>query len=290
MGARGKLRLLLSAFVFLWTAAEDLEIAPKTPEPARYDNKPKAPGPFWVSLADSLGFEESRRVRRMMDEANSRMEWDLIPIQECCDAPGTNEVVPTKSAKTSSADSGANPHAFQFVHIPKCGGTAIKTMLNSCSHGIVYNLYPFHKPATGHRRSFAVIREPARRFESFLNYRLGEGEPRKDWNWEGVPAWGTVLDVAELLDTVPNETMRAFNPFLTQISYLHATTNILCSPSDVLPFLQRGNITCRADVQRENSATKHRGVLRVDQQERIRGVFWEDDQLWRQFCGSRAVW
>lgn len=286
MKVRATFRLWLCAAVLLWTAARDVETTPETP---RSDFKPKTPGPFWVSLADSLGFDESLRVRRMMDEANSRMEWDSIPIQECCSAPGTTGV-PRRSAETSSAESGANPHAFQFVHIPKCGGTAIKTMLNSCSHGIVYNLYPFHKPASGDRRSFAVIREPARRFESFLNYRLGEDEPRKDWEWDGVPAWGTVADVAELLDTVPNETMRAFSPFLTQISYLHTTTNILCSPSDVLPFLGRENITCRSDVQRENSARKHRGALRADQHERIRGVFWEDDQLWRQFCGSRDVW
>ena len=64
-----------------------------------------------------------------------------------------------------------------FIHTPKCGGSYAGLILRDL--GIKYK---------GHRRAkkndgitFTIIRDPVKRFESLINYRLGESRPRNDW-------------------------------------------------------------------------------------------------------------
>ena len=60
--------------------------------------------------------------------------------------------------------------SLTFIHTPKCGGTYVKEILKTLN---IRN--------NGHRQAtkndgitFTVIRDPVARFESLLNYRLGE--------------------------------------------------------------------------------------------------------------------
>ena len=65
-----------------------------------------------------------------------------------------------------------------FIHTPKCAGSYVSTIL---SHLKIKN--NAHKQATPNDKYiyFTVIRDPVERFESLLNYRLGEKKPRRDW-------------------------------------------------------------------------------------------------------------
>jgi hypothetical protein len=65
-----------------------------------------------------------------------------------------------------------------FIHTPKCAGTYVSAIL---SHLKIKN--DEHTPATPNNNViyFTVIRDPVERFESLLNYRLGEKIPRNDW-------------------------------------------------------------------------------------------------------------
>jgi hypothetical protein len=64
-----------------------------------------------------------------------------------------------------------------FIHTPKCGGAYVSKILNA-----------LNIPKKGHHQAikneginFTVIRDPIDRFQSLLNYRLGEPAPRHDW-------------------------------------------------------------------------------------------------------------
>jgi hypothetical protein len=64
-----------------------------------------------------------------------------------------------------------------FIHTPKCAGSYVSRILQD-----------FKIINKGHNNAiineginFTVIRDPVDRFESLLNYRLGEKHPRNDW-------------------------------------------------------------------------------------------------------------
>ena len=68
-------------------------------------------------------------------------------------------------------------HDLIFIHTPKCGGTYAQQILKDLKVTI-----KGHKQAIKNEGiNFTIIRDPVERFESLLNYRLGETKARRDW-------------------------------------------------------------------------------------------------------------
>ena len=65
-----------------------------------------------------------------------------------------------------------------FVHTPKCAGSYVVQILKDLK---ITDIHHTQAKRDGNAIYFTVIREPIKRFESLLNYRLGESCPRKDW-------------------------------------------------------------------------------------------------------------
>jgi hypothetical protein len=70
-----------------------------------------------------------------------------------------------------------NGKTLSFIHIPKCGGCFASQYMDLCNinnkgHNIADN---------ENEITFAIIRDPIKRFESLLNYRLGGEKQRLDF-------------------------------------------------------------------------------------------------------------
>ena len=106
-----------------------------------------------------------------------------------------------------------NKKELIFIHTPKCGGSYVATILshlqiksNDHNQAIPNDNYIY----------FTVIRDPVRRFESLLNFRLGEEKPRGDW-----PAHLSYVytdksvKLDEIISKMTDEEILGFSPYKT---------------------------------------------------------------------------
>jgi hypothetical protein len=69
-----------------------------------------------------------------------------------------------------------------FIHTPKCGGTYVSLILDSLNIRKKGNICKHIQASEHDGITFTVVRDPIKRFESLLNYRLCEDKPRgHDW-------------------------------------------------------------------------------------------------------------
>lgn len=87
-----------------------------------------------------------------------------------------------------------------FIHTPKCGGAYVSKILNDLN----ISKKGHHQAIKNEGINFTVIRDPIDRFQSLLNYRLGESAPRNDW--------------PKHLDYVYNDTNVTLNNLITKMT------------------------------------------------------------------------
>ena len=105
-----------------------------------------------------------------------------------------------------------NKH-LTFIHTPKCGGTFVRNILKKLNISI-----------KGHKRAhpkndgitFTVIRNPIERFESLINYRLGEKKPRKDWPKSLNYVWNdNSVNLNKIVGKMTDKQILGFKPYRT---------------------------------------------------------------------------
>lgn len=195
---------------------------------------------------------------------------------------------------------------------PKCATTSIISYLNNCTSGLVspnqmlclnatcegtvrtYNGDIIHRHVVPRhdQRIYAVIRHPVTRFISFVRYRLSGKHDRYDFVQAGL---SIDANVSQLIDSMPDQSMRAFSPFHTLATYLGgAATIILCSLDDFAMHVQQHyNFTrCPSVFTHEipHGVSYPRDSPREDQLIRISRVFHDDMRLWERSCKGRDIW
>ena len=168
-----------------------------------------------------------------------------------------------------------------FLHIPKTGGTSVQELCDQ--YRITYlGHHPEKARKKRKRMRFTVIREPGKRFESFLHYRLQGRRPRRDFRPRTLHS-NKNLQLDEIVGEMTNKTLTGFSPFSTQC--LYAKHVDICFQLHELPeaFHIMLGLTDLPKLPKHNSSKKTRKNLSGKSLRRIRKVYFKDVKLWEKW-------
>ena len=183
---------------------------------------------------------------------------------------------------------------LRFVHIPKTGGTSLKKWLLTNDVLDIQTL-GHNKAAKSQTLTFTILRDPVKRFESLMNYRLQAFKrPRRDWprhlkylNDDISVSLNHVVELmtdAEILD---------FKPFRT-MSFYADNIDIFITIEELVPFLnyfiRDGSVNSGYElVARKNVSEKQRGTFNQESIERISRLYADDVRLYNACIRDAAA-
>ena len=185
---------------------------------------------------------------------------------------------------------------IEFVHIPKTGGTFVKSVLKQTSinntsryGGTIKN----HTPKKNtHNINFSVIRHPVDRFESFLNFRLNEKHARSDWPNKVRNVYNKNNKNTTLNDIVARMTktdILSFSPFST-IKYYTQDIDIFITINNVEKFLRFFGYKVNVDsFKKQNVSPKTRGTLNAKTRRRIAQIYSEDMKIYNKLRKKNLI-
>lgn len=171
-------------------------------------------------------------------------------------------------------------HRLLFIHSPKCGGTYVKQILKDL--GI---------KTKGHRRAtiednktyitFTVIRDPVERFESLLNYRLGESKPRNDWpNRLKYLYHNKSYNLNDVVNRFNDKELLGFMPYGTLV-YWCKNVDIIITLDQLHDLLKCfGYDYDKSKYMKRNVSIKNRGSFNDKSKRIIKNVFSDDVRLY----------
>lgn len=167
-----------------------------------------------------------------------------------------------------------------FVHTPKCNGTYISSILEYLK---IENLG--HKQATCDKDGifFTVIRNPIERFESLLNYRLGEPNPRNDWPRHLRYVYKDKnITLNEIVTNMTDKEILGFSPYKT-LTYWTKNIDIIVTLDQFPEMLKYFGYTYDINLfNPKNVSNKIRGKLNKDNIDRIKRLYNDDIILYNK--------
>lgn len=167
-----------------------------------------------------------------------------------------------------------------FIHTPKCGGSYVNSILR-----YVRIKRNGHFQATKELQekyiTFTVIRDPVERFESFLNYRLGETTPRSDWpEYLDYVFMNKSITLNEIIKLIQKKDVEKLYPFKT-LEYWTEHIDIIIRMKELRPFLTYfGYRYNNRRFKRCNVSKKNRGGLNKESKEKLKKIFKRDIELY----------
>lgn len=178
-----------------------------------------------------------------------------------------------------------NKKELVFIHTPKCAGSYVSTILlhlkiknNGHEEAIPNDKYIY----------FTVIRNPIERFESLLNYRLNEKNPRNDlpkhlsyvYNDKNV-----TLD--EIISKMTDEEILGFSPYKT-INYWTKNVDIIITLDNLSKMLKYFGYEYDINsFDMVNVSKKIRGKLNQQNKDRIKEIFKDDVEIYNKVINSK---
>ena len=162
-----------------------------------------------------------------------------------------------------------------FVHIPKCAGTYVKGYCKEL--GIDYL---FHKKGNGKSNTFyfSVIRDPIKRFESFLNYRLWKGD-MQSFSPHLHPIFGdSSIDLNQIVEKLEEKDFQGFQPYKT-IDYWTDQCHLLITIDELFDFFHELGFTDLVEHSKENVSIKKRGTLNEESIQKIEEIYQKDIEI-----------
>lgn len=166
-----------------------------------------------------------------------------------------------------------------FIHTPKCGGTYVITILKKL--GIKNK---GHVQATKQDSiTFTVIREPVARFESLLNFRLGEKRPRHDWPRQLRGAYhNKSITLNQIVNKMRPLQIKRFYPYQSLV-YWSKNIHIFITIDKLQDFLRFFGYSYHPDeFKKQNVSKKVRGTLNDKSIKKLEKIFAKDIELYKK--------
>ena len=177
-----------------------------------------------------------------------------------------------------------NNKELVFIHTPKCGGSYVSNIL---SHLKIKN--NGHTQATLNNKYiyFTVIRNPVERFESLLNYRLDEKNPRNDWPKHlSYVYYDKNVNLDEIVSKMTDKDILGFSPYKT-IDYWTKNVNIIVTLNNLPKMLKYfGYEYDDNSFKSVNVSNKIRGKINQQNKDRIKELFNNDDKIYNMVINS----
>ena len=170
-----------------------------------------------------------------------------------------------------------------FIHTPKCGGSYIGNILKHLNirnkvkfdnNGVVSH----HLQASKNDGiTFTVIRDPVKRFESLINYRLGEIQPRPDWPKQLKNVYrDKSIDLNTIVSKMTDENITNFRPYSTLI-FWSKNVDIFITIDQLYEFLSFFGYSYNIkDFEKKNVSKKTRGTFNDFTKSRLRLLYIDD--------------
>jgi hypothetical protein len=170
-----------------------------------------------------------------------------------------------------------------FIHTPKCAGSYISNIL---SHLKIKN--KGHNQAIQNEGiTFTVIRDPIKRFESLLNYRLDQGTPRADWPKRLSYVYiNKTIQLNEIISKMTDIEILSFLPYRT-LSYWTKNVDIIITLENLPKMLEYFGYTYDINLFKPNNVSnKVRGDLNQQNKNRLNRLFKNDVMLYNIVINS----
>jgi len=166
-----------------------------------------------------------------------------------------------------------------FIHTPKTAGTSLTTHPNFAT----YINYKGHTQASERDHStFTIIRHPIQRFESFLNYRLGEKILRRDFSPAlRIAFQNNLMSLDDIVQLITLEDINKFNPFRFLTYWTH-NVKVCLTIDEIDEFFTILDIPVILPERTFNVSKKTRGNLSKTSIEKITSFYKDDIELYNQ--------
>jgi hypothetical protein len=170
-----------------------------------------------------------------------------------------------------------------FIHTPKCAGSYVNSILSYLkirSKG--------HNQVLGKEGiTFTVIRDPVSRFESLLNYRLGEETYRSDFPEHLRYVYNDKsITLNEIVSTMTDAEILGFSPFKT-LCYWTKNVDIIITVDNLSTLLEYFGYTYdKNNFNPTNVSKKVRGTFDQKTKDRIAQLFKDDVILYNMVMNS----
>jgi len=170
-----------------------------------------------------------------------------------------------------------------FIHTPKCAGSYVSSIL---SYLKIRNNR--HNQSLGEEGiTFTVIRDPVSRFESLLNYRLGEETYRNDFPQHLRYVYkDKSITLNEIVSNMTDTEILGFSPFKT-LCYWTKNVDIIITLDNLSTLLEHFGYTYdKNNFKPINVSKKVRGKFDQKTKDRIARVFKDDVMLYNKVINS----
>ena len=129
------------------------------------------------------------------------------------------------------------------------------------------------------------MRDPIERFESLLNYRMGEKSPRDDWpNHLHYVFEDKSIDLNEIVNKMSNKDIVNFKPYRT-LSYWNDNIDIVITIDNLHKFLSFFGYNYNVEeYNKKNVSNKNRGIFNQLTINRLTKLYSDDMILYRTKC------
>lgn len=170
-----------------------------------------------------------------------------------------------------------------FVHVPKCGGTYVNSIISKVDVKSFKKIDEFtHKTATKEVNDnhivFAVIRDPISRYESLINYRISTNRIANLFN-------STIDDhddINSYVNNQPDEILSSFSPYYT-LTYYSRNVDIFITIDELSDFLAFfGYDISKINYPKLNTSSRKYGRFNKKTIDRVSKIFKDDIKFYQE--------